>query len=103
MSAAPIERLRAIMARLRDPDGGCPWDVQQSFASIAPYTTRSAMDFLPSFMMPFTIWVTSVDWNFGSGLRSRFSAALRRAITSSPSQRAYRPCPRPRPGRASDA
>lgn len=44
MSAAPIERLRAIMARLRDPDGGCPWDVQQSFASIVPYTIEEAYE-----------------------------------------------------------
>ena len=30
--------LLRIMAKLRDPDGGCPWDVEQDFASIAPYT-----------------------------------------------------------------
>src|SRR5262249_5654960 len=30
----PLERLVAIMARLRDPVRGCPWDVQQSFATI---------------------------------------------------------------------
>ena len=33
-----------IMARLRDPDGGCPWDVQQDFASIAPYTIEEAYE-----------------------------------------------------------
>lgn len=44
MSATPIERLRAIMARLRDPNGGCPWDVQQSFATIAPYTIEEAYE-----------------------------------------------------------
>jgi hypothetical protein len=32
-----IARLLAIMAKLRDPDGGCPWDVEQSFETIAPY------------------------------------------------------------------
>lgn len=37
-----IERLLAIMTRLRDPDNGCPWDVQQTFASIAPYTIEEA-------------------------------------------------------------
>jgi ATP diphosphatase len=41
---APIERLRAIMARLRAPIGGCPWDVQQDFASIAPYTIEEAYE-----------------------------------------------------------
>ena len=33
-----IEELLTIMARLRDPQGGCPWDVEQTFATIAPYT-----------------------------------------------------------------
>src|SRR6218665_3441717 len=40
----PIERLRGIMARLRDPDGGCPWDVAQTFATIAPYTIEEAYE-----------------------------------------------------------
>ena len=39
-----IERLLDIMARLRDPDGGCPWDVEQSFATIAPYTVEEAYE-----------------------------------------------------------
>ena len=34
----PIERLLAVMARLRDPRNGCPWDVEQDFKTIAPYT-----------------------------------------------------------------
>lgn len=37
-----IARLIDIMARLRDPDSGCPWDVEQDFASIAPYTIEEA-------------------------------------------------------------
>ncbi len=32
------------MARLRDPQGGCPWDLQQSFATIAPYTVEEAYE-----------------------------------------------------------
>ena len=39
-----IQRLLDIMARLRDPQGGCPWDVQQTFASIAPYTIEEAYE-----------------------------------------------------------
>jgi ATP diphosphatase len=31
-----LPRLLAIMARLRDPDRGCPWDIEQDFATIAP-------------------------------------------------------------------
>ena len=32
------------MARLRDPDSGCPWDVAQDFGSIAPYTIEEAYE-----------------------------------------------------------
>lgn len=38
----PIDRLLEIMAQLRDPETGCPWDVKQDFASIAPYTIEEA-------------------------------------------------------------
>ena len=41
---APTDRLLEIMARLRDPDGGCPWDVEQDFATIAPYTIEEAYE-----------------------------------------------------------
>ena len=37
-----IERLLYIMRRLRDPDTGCPWDIEQSCSSIAPYTIEEA-------------------------------------------------------------
>jgi len=40
----PIARLLAVMARLRDPDGGCPWDLEQSFETIAPYTIEEAYE-----------------------------------------------------------
>ena len=39
-----IERLLDIMARLRAPDGGCPWDLEQSFETIAPYTIEEAYE-----------------------------------------------------------
>ncbi|RPE75464.1 nucleoside triphosphate pyrophosphohydrolase [Vulcaniibacterium tengchongense] len=39
-----IDTLLAIMARLRDPQGGCPWDLEQSFATIAPYTIEEAYE-----------------------------------------------------------
>ena len=39
-----IERLVAIMARLRDPEHGCEWDVAQSFETIAPYTIEEAYE-----------------------------------------------------------
>ncbi|HZZ60343.1 MAG TPA: nucleoside triphosphate pyrophosphohydrolase [Roseiarcus sp.] len=39
-----IHRLIEIMAALRDPEHGCPWDVEQSFASIAPYTIEEAYE-----------------------------------------------------------
>ena len=37
-----MPRLLAIMARLRDPATGCPWDIEQTFATIAPYTLEEA-------------------------------------------------------------
>ena len=40
----PIDRLTAIMARLRDPEHGCPWDQAQNFATIAPYTIEEAYE-----------------------------------------------------------
>ena len=40
----PIERLLDVMRRLRDPKSGCPWDVEQSFATIAPYTIEEAYE-----------------------------------------------------------
>jgi len=39
-----MAELRRIMARLRDPESGCPWDVEQTFASIAPYTIEEAYE-----------------------------------------------------------
>jgi MazG family protein len=40
----PTDRLKDIMVRLRTPDGGCPWDIEQTFASIAPYTVEEAYE-----------------------------------------------------------
>jgi ATP diphosphatase len=42
MSEAAITRLIGIMARLRDPQSGCPWDIEQTFRSIASYTIEEA-------------------------------------------------------------
>ncbi len=39
-----IERLLEVMRRLRDPERGCPWDKEQSFATIAPYTIEEAYE-----------------------------------------------------------
>jgi MazG family protein len=39
-----IDKLLEVMARLRDADGGCPWDQKQDFSSIAPYTVEEAYE-----------------------------------------------------------
>jgi len=39
-----MQKLLEIMQRLRDPDNGCPWDAQQNFASIAPFTIEEAYE-----------------------------------------------------------
>jgi nucleoside triphosphate diphosphatase len=41
---ATIDELLAIMSALRNPEGGCPWDLQQDFATIAPYTIEEAYE-----------------------------------------------------------
>ena len=43
-ASQPMPRLIEIMRRLRDPDTGCPWDIEQDFASIAPYTIEEAYE-----------------------------------------------------------
>jgi ATP diphosphatase len=40
----PIDTLLDIMARLRDPERGCPWDLEQDFSTIAPYTIEEAYE-----------------------------------------------------------
>jgi ATP diphosphatase len=42
LSPSGIDRLLAIMAALRDRERGCPWDIEQTFATIAPYTLEEA-------------------------------------------------------------
>src|SRR5512145_2882833 len=44
LPADGIDRLLAIMAALRDPKTGCPWDREQTFATIAPYTLEEAYE-----------------------------------------------------------
>ncbi len=43
-SAAALEALLALMQRLRDPQSGCPWDRQQTHASLAPFTIEEAFE-----------------------------------------------------------
>lgn len=47
---AEIRRLLDIMAALRDPDTGCPWDKEQSFETIAPYTIEEAYEVADAIM-----------------------------------------------------
>ena len=44
LAAEQLVQLLQIMAQLRNPDGGCPWDLQQDFRSIAPYTIEEAYE-----------------------------------------------------------
>lgn len=43
-TATPIERIRYLMARLREPEVGCPWDAKQTYRSIAPFTIEEAYE-----------------------------------------------------------
>ena len=44
VTPAPIDQLLDIMARLRNPEGGCPWDLEQNFETIAPHTIEEAYE-----------------------------------------------------------
>lgn len=44
MKAGDIQRLLDIMQQLRNPDGGCPWDLQQTYRSIVPHTIEEAYE-----------------------------------------------------------
>jgi len=44
LNVTALQRLLDIMQRLRDPDEGCPWDLEQDFESIAPYTIEEAYE-----------------------------------------------------------
>ena len=39
-----FDELREVMRKLRAPEGGCPWDVEQDFTTIAPYTIEEAYE-----------------------------------------------------------
>ncbi len=43
-TSRPMERLLEIMRRLRDPETGCPWDIEQTYQTIAPYTIEEAYE-----------------------------------------------------------
>jgi MazG family protein len=51
---SPLDALLAVMARLRDPQTGCPWDREQSYASIVPYTIEEAYEVADA--------ITREDW-----------------------------------------
>lgn len=42
--ATPLERIRYLMARLRQPETGCPWDAKQTYRTIAPFTIEEAYE-----------------------------------------------------------
>ena len=44
MTKTAIDDLIEVMRRLRDPEGGCPWDIEQTFETIAPYTIEEAYE-----------------------------------------------------------
>ena len=43
-SGSPIDQLKQLMERLRHPTEGCPWDREQTFESVAPYTIEEAYE-----------------------------------------------------------
>ena len=43
-STERLDKLREIVSALRDPENGCPWDIEQTFSSIAPYAIEEAYE-----------------------------------------------------------
>ncbi len=68
-AATETERLLAIMAQLRDPEGGCPWDLEQTFDTIAPYTIEEAYEVADA--------IAKQDW---VGLRGELGDLLLQAV-----------------------
>ena len=64
-----LQRLLGIMARLRDPDGGCPWDLAQDFSTIAPYTIEEAYEV-----------ADAIDRNDMDGLRDELGDLLLQVV-----------------------
>ncbi|MFN3955797.1 MAG: nucleoside triphosphate pyrophosphohydrolase [Pararhodobacter sp.] len=64
-----LARLAAIMARLRAPQGGCPWDIEQDFDTIAPYTIEEAYEVADA--------VARRDW---AGLKGELGDLLFQAV-----------------------
>ena len=64
-----IADLIEIMRRLRDPDGGCPWDREQTFATIAPYTIEEAYEVAGA--------IEEEDW---SGLKNELGDLLLQTV-----------------------
>jgi hypothetical protein len=67
-----IDRLLDIMARLRDPDRGCPWDLAQTYKTIAPHTIEEAYevaDAIENGDMDFVLgqYRTCWGWSLGDG------------------------------------
>jgi len=66
---AAMERLAEIMRRLRAPEGGCPWDLEQDFDTIAPYTIEEAYEVADA--------IARRDW---AGLRGELGDLLFQAV-----------------------
>lgn len=64
-----LPRLAEIMRRLRAPEGGCPWDIEQDFDTIAPYTIEEAYEVADA--------ITRRDWQ---GLKSELGDLLFQAV-----------------------
>lgn len=66
---ADLARLLEIMRRLRDPNTGCPWDIEQDFASIAPYTIEESYEVVDA--------IERADWD---DLRSELGDLLLQVV-----------------------
>jgi len=86
------DRLLEIMARLRDPATGCPWDIQQTFATIAPYTLEEAhevadaIEAFVNFGCIATGILQMLALNFHETIWSRYMGWMRTVSSTIPSE-----------------
>ena len=74
-----IDRLLGIMQRLRDPENGCPWDKEQTFATIAPYTleeTYEVLDAISGFAPALDLTLRDLQATLEPGRRLVLSGSL---------------------------
>ena len=77
-----FEKLVEIMRTLRAPVGGCPWDIEQTFETIAPYTIEEAYEVADAIERKKYDWTLKRNWEIYCFKLSFIAKWLMRQVTS---------------------